>query len=273
MILVHNYGYIKPLIMNKLFDIACNFTSNRFDEDLDKVIVNAIDKNVDKFLLVSAEMGDINRILDINNLYPNNCYFTSGVHPHHANDFFDESPSILDKLVTEHNPNAIGETGLDFFRNISSYNNQVYAFEEQIKIAIKHNKPLFLHQRDSHRDFINVLNKYKNYLPKCVVHCFTGSRDELNEYLNSGFYVGLTGWICDERRNQVLRETIKDIPLERLMIETDCPYLIPRNIKVKGNRNEPSFLPHIASEIASLMRVDEKVLIKQTYENAINFFN
>ena len=115
MILVHNYGYIKPLIMNKLFDIACNFTSNRFDEDLDKVIVNAIDKNVDKFLLVSAEMGDIDRILDINNLYPNNCYFTSGVHPHHANDFFDESPSILDKLVTEHNPNAIGETGLDFF--------------------------------------------------------------------------------------------------------------------------------------------------------------
>ena len=189
------------------------------------------------------------------------------------NDFFDESPSILDKLVIEHNPNAIGETGLDFFRNISSYDNQVYAFEEQIKIAIKHNKPLFLHQRDSHRDFINMLNKYKNYLPKCVVHCFTGSRDELNEYLNSGFYIGLTGWICDERRNQVLRETIKDIPLERLMIETDCPYLIPRNIKVKGNRNEPSFLPHIASEIASLMHVDEKVLIKQTYENAINFFN
>ena len=110
-------------------------------------------------------------------------------------------------------------------------------------------------------------------MPKCVVHCFTGSQNELSDYLNSGFYIGLTGWICDERRNQVLRETIKDIPLERLMIETDCPYLIPRNIKVKGNRNEPSFLPHIANEIATLMCVDKEVLVKQTYENAINFFN
>jgi len=259
--------------MNKLFDIACNFTSDRFDEDLDDVIINAISNNVDKFLLVSAEIKDIDKILKIKNSYTGNCFFTSGIHPHHANDFNEETPEHLENIILMHKPNAVGETGLDFFRNISSYENQIYAFEEQIKIAIKHNKPLFLHQRDSHNDFIKILKKYKDYLPKCVVHCFTGSKNELDEYLEYDFFVGLTGWICDERRNHVLRETVKSIPIEKLMIETDCPYLIPRNIKTKGNRNEPSFLPHIANEVSMLLDIDKETLIDQTYNNAIKFFN
>ena len=150
----------------------------------------------------------------------------------------------------------------------------MFAFEEQIKIAIKKNKPLFLHQRDSHDDFIKILRKYSSDISKAVVHCFTGTKNQLDEYLNMGLYIGLTGWICDERRNKELRESIKSIPIDRLMIETDSPYLIPRNLssKPKNNRNEPMNITHIADEIAKLMNVDRNKLIEKTYNNSIRFF-
>ena len=153
------------------------------------------------------------------------------------------------------NPHAIGETGLDFFRNLSTYEEQVFAFEEQIKIAIDKNKPLFLHQRDSHDDFIKILRKYSSDINKAVVHCFTGTQKQLDDYLELDCYIGVTGWICDAKRNVELRKTIKNIPLEKLMIETDCPYLIPKNLpdKPKNNRNEPSNLNHIINEIAVLL--------------------
>jgi TatD DNase family protein len=178
-------------------------------------------------------------------------------------------------LVNKYHPNSIGETGLDFYRNTSSYDEQIYAFDEQIKISIDSEKPLFLHQRDAHEDFIKTIKPYKNDIKKAVVHCFTGTQKELDEYLELGFHIGLTGWICDERRNIDLRKSIKNIPLERLMIETDCPYLIPRNLnnKPKNNRNEPAHLPHIANEIAALISLDKNELIDITYKNSINFFS
>jgi TatD DNase family protein len=179
----------------------------------------------------------------------------------------------MDTYIKDINPNSIGETGLDFFRNISSYDEQIYAFNEQIKLAIKFNKPLFLHQRESHKDFIKVLKNYTGSLPPCVVHCFTGTQDELDTYLELDFFIGLTGWICDERRNKDLRSSIKNIPLDKLMIETDCPYLIPRNLKTKNNRNEPKHLPHIANEISLLMDIPSDEIISRTYNNSIRFFN
>ena len=149
----------------------------------------------------------------------------------------------------------------------------MYAFNEQIKLAIKFNKPLFLHQRESHEDFIKVLKNYTEDLPPCVVHCFTGTQDELDAYLELGSFIGLTGWICDERRNKDLRLSIKNIPLDKLMIETDCPYLIPRNLNTKNNRNEPKHLPHIANEISLLMNVPLDEIISRTYKNSIKFFS
>jgi TatD DNase family protein len=259
--------------MTKLFDIACNFTSERFDSDLDDVISSAINNNVDKFLVVSAELDDTKKIQEIKHKYPENCLITLGVHPHHAKTFNDKSSMIMDTYIKDINPNSIGETGLDFFRNISSYDEQIYAFNEQIKLAIKFNKPLFLHQRESHEDFIKVLKNYTVDLPPCVVHCFTGTQDELDAYLELDFFIGLTGWICDERRNKDLRSSIKNIPLDKLMIETDCPYLIPRNLKIKNNRNEPKHLPHIANEISLLMDIPSDEIISRTYNNSIRFFN
>ena len=260
--------------MNNLFDIACNFSSDRFDKDLHEVIERAKNNKVTKFLVVSATLKDAEKVHSIFQQNSDSCFFTIGVHPHHANEFNSTSSIRMMQLIKEFKPHSVGETGLDFFRNISTYEEQLVAFEEQINISIKTGLPLFLHQRDAHNDFMKIISKYKNDIPKAVVHCFTGTQNELDDYLEMGFHIGLTGWICDERRNVELRKSLINIPIDRLMIETDCPYLIPRNLsnKPKNNRNEPSYLPHIASEIADLIEVNLEELAKTTFENSINFF-
>ena len=260
--------------MHEIADIACNFTSERFDKDLDEVINRAIINKITKFGLICSQMSDLNKLLKIYEQYSKNMFYTIGVHPHHANEINDDYLKKLKDEITNNNPHAIGETGLDFFRNLSTYEEQIYAFEEQIKIAIDTNKPLFLHQRDSHDDFIKILRKYSSDISKAVVHCFTGTQEQLDDYLELDCYIGVTGWICDEKRNVKLRKTIKNIPLEKLMIETDCPYLIPKNLveKPKNNRNEPSNLNHIINEIAELMEIDIDILRKQTFVNTINYF-
>ena len=261
--------------MSELFDIACNFSSNRYDNDLHEVIKNAKNNNVTKFLVVSASINDVDKIYSIYQKYKSDCFFTIGTHPHHANEINSDSIKKMRILVQDLKPSSIGETGLDFFRNLSTLEEQIFAFEEQIKLSIEFNKPLFLHQRDAHNEFIKIIMKYKNDINKAVVHCFTGTQKQLDTYLNLGFCIGLTGWICDERRNVELRKSIKNIPLDRLMIETDSPYLIPRNliIKPKNNRNEPSYLPHIAKEIADIINIDLSKLIDITYKNSISFFS
>ena len=260
--------------MNNLFDIACNFSSDRFDKDLNEVIQRAKKNNVTKFLVVSASLNDAEKVYRIYQDNKDSCFFTIGVHPHHSNEFDSLSSSEMIKLINKYKPHSVGETGLDFFRNISSYEEQLYAFQEQIQIAIETNLPLFLHQRDAHDDFMKIISKYKNDISKAVVHCFTGTQKELDDYLEMGFHIGRTGWICDERRNIDLRKSLINIPIEKLMIETDCPYLIPRNLndKPKNNRNEPSYLPHIAREIASLVKIDIRELANTTFQNSMNFF-
>ena len=260
--------------MHEIADIACNFTNERFDNDLDGVIHKAINNKISKFGLICSRMIDLDKLLKIYNQYSKDMFFTIGVHPHHASEINDEYLKKLHDAVNINNPHAIGETGLDFFRNLSTYEEQIYAFEEQIKISIEGNKPLFLHQRDSHDDFIKILRKYSQDINKSVVHCFTGTQSQLEDYLELGCYIGVTGWICDEKRNIELRKTIKDIPLSKLMVETDCPYLIPKDLpnKPKNNRNEPINLNHIVTEIAMLMEIDEGILRENTYKNSIDFF-
>ena len=260
--------------MHEIADIACNFTSERFDNDLDEVINQAIVNNITKFGLICSRLSDIDKLLEIYNRYSKDMFFTIGVHPHHANEINEEYLKKLKEVINNNNPHAIGETGLDFFRNLSTYEEQIFAFEEQIKIAIDTNKPLFLHQRDSHDDFVKILRKYSSDINKSVVHCFTGTKEQLNDYLELDCYIGVTGWICDAKRNVELRKTIKNIPLERLMIETDCPYLIPKNLeeKPKNNRNEPSYLNHIANEVATLMKKDINDIREKTYKTSLSFF-
>ena len=261
--------------MAGFIDIACNFTHESFKNNLDTVIANAENVGVEKFVLLSASLKDLDPIQMIKSKSPEKYFICSGIHPHHADEIKDINQNKLLEKLRSTRPNAIGETGLDYFRNISPPNIQRDAFKIQIDIAKELGLPLYLHQRDAHDDFIKIIKENINNFPKFVVHCFTGSQSQLDQYLELGAYIGLTGWICDARRNIELRESIKNIPIERMMIETDCPYLIPKNIidKPKNNINEPKYLPHIAQEICDLIGIKIEELKAATSKNAYDFFS
>ena len=261
--------------MAGFIDIACNFTHESFKNNLDTVIANAENVGVEKFVLLSASLKDLDPIQMIKSKSPEKYFICSGIHPHHADEIKDINQNKLLEKLRSTRPNAIGETGLDYFRNISPPNIQRDAFKIQIDIAKELGLPLYLHQRDAHDDFIKIIKENINNFPKFVVHCFTGSQSQLDQYLELGAYIGLTGWICDARRNIELRESIKNIPIERMMIETDCPYLIPKNIidKPKNNINEPKYLPHIAKEICDLIGIKIEELKAATSKNAYDFFS
>jgi len=261
--------------MAGFIDIACNFTHDSFKDNLETVILNAEIEQVEKFVLLCASLNDLKPIKKIQKSAPQKFFISAGIHPHHAIEVIDiDYQELLNKL-TSISPNAIGETGLDYYRNISPPNIQRDSFKLHIDIAKELNLPLYLHQRDSHKDFIKIIKENLNNFPTFVVHCFTGTQAELNDYLDLGAYIGLTGWICDANRNVELRKSIKSIPLDRLMLETDCPYLIPKNLPEKPakNINEPKYLPHIANEISKLIEVDIEEIRTSTYNNAMKFFN
>ena len=261
--------------MAGFIDIACNFTHESFKNNLETVIANAENAGVEKFVLLSASLKDLDPIQIIQRKSPEKYFICSGIHPHHANEIKDINyKKLLEKLQST-NPNAIGETGLDYFRNISPPNIQRDAFRMQIDIAKELKLPLYLHQRDAHDDFIKIIKENIRNFPKFIVHCFTGTQSQLDQYLELGAYIGLTGWICDVKRNIDLRKSIKNIPIERMMIETDCPYLIPKNLisETKNNVNEPKYLPRIAQEICELIGVEIEELKIVTSKNAVNFFS
>ena len=261
--------------MAGFIDIACNFTHESFKHNLDEVINNAEQEGVEKFVLLCASLADIDPIKVIQNNTPEKFFISAGIHPHHATEILEISHDALLKKLKSINPNAIGETGLDYFRNISPPDIQKKSFGMHIEIAKELSLPLYLHQRDAHGDFIRIIKENISNFPKFVVHCFTGTQAELDEYLELGAYIGLTGWICDEKRNIDLRKSIKNIPIEKMMIETDSPYLIPKNlmVKPKKNVNEPKYLPHIANEICELTGYDLEELKSATSNNAIEFFS
>ena len=170
---------------------------------------------------------------------------------------------------------AIGECGLDYNRNYSPQDVQRKWFEEQVKLAEELDMPLFLHEREAHEDLVKILEKYPNMCEKACVHCFTGTKEEAKKYLELGCSIGVTGWICDERRGQSLQEAVTVIPPEKMMIETDAPFLIPRNFpkKPKSNKNKPEYLPHILNTIAEYKGMDSEELGKKVSETTRKFFN
>ena len=261
--------------MAGFIDIACNFTHESFKRNLEEVINNAEHAGVEKFVLLCASLNDLDPIKKIQNNAPNKFFISAGIHPHHATETVEINYDQLLRQLQSITPHAIGETGLDYFRNISPPDIQKESFRMHIEIAKELNLPLYLHQRDAHNDFIRIIRENRKNFPKFVVHCFTGTQKELDEYLDLGAYIGLTGWICDAKRNIDLRQSIKNIPIEKMMIETDSPYLIPKNLlnKPKKNINEPKYLPHIANEICELTGYELEELKLATSNNAINFFS
>ncbi len=206
--------------------------------------------------------------------YPGVLYATAGVHPHRASDYDDETDALLRELAGDERVVAGGEAGLDYFRDFSPRDVQREVFEAQLQIGVDAGLPMFLHLRDAHDDFLAILKSFRDRLGDVVVHCFTGTREELHAYLDLDCHIGITGWICDERRGTHMKEYMSDIPADRLMIETDAPYLKPRNLRprVKSHRNEPRFLPWILGTLAACRNEHPETLAEATTRNAERFF-
>ncbi len=256
----------------KLFDIGANLTHKSFENDFEEVIKRSLLSGVSNICITGCDLTDSRRALSLAKKFPKNLISTCGIHPHYADSFNEKSEKEIQDICNNSLVKAIGETGLDFNRNYSDKKNQTKSFLAHIKLANSLNLPMFLHQRDAHEDFIDCLNK-ETPRTKCVVHCFTGEKKELFNYLDRDFYIGLTGWICDPKRGSHLEELIPLIPLNRLLIETDSPYLLPKNLKVKGRRNEPAFLDEILKKIMSERKESEKKITKMLLKNSLSFFN
>jgi TatD DNase family protein len=257
-----------------LVDIGANLTHESFQHDLDAVLQRATDAGVHQLVITGASREGSRHALELARAHPQRMFATAGVHPHHALEVTDEAVAELRELLAQPEVVAVGETGLDYFRDFSPRHAQQRAFERQLDLAVECGKPLFLHQRDAHDDFLAILKPYLARTGPAVVHCFTGDERALFESLDAGCYIGITGWLCDERRGQHLRELVKHIPADRLMVETDCPYLLPRTLRPlpKDRRNEPAFLPHIVEELARDRGEDLAVTAQATTATAQAFF-
>lgn len=260
---------------NTLIDIGANLTHASFDEDRTTVIEAARQVGVAQMIVTGADLTHSRAATVLAENRPGVLYATVGVHPHQAAEFSPEVARELAELMTHPGVVAAGECGLDYFRDFSPRDVQREAFTVQVAMAAAANKPLFLHQRDAHEDFLAVLDNFKGKLPRTVVHCFTGNDDELDAYLERDFHIGITGWVCDERRGTHLPELLGRIPANRLMLETDAPYLLPRDLKPKpaSRRNEPCWLPHIADVVAKARGETYEALVAHTTSSARKFFD
>jgi TatD DNase family protein len=261
--------------MNKYIDIGVNLTGSSFKKDISQVIDRAQQAGVEQLIVTGTNILHDEQAIRLTEQYESVCFSTVGLHPHHASDYCRDLGSELRDMLKHQNVVAVGECGLDFNRNFSTRKEQIRAFEAQLEMAIEIQKPVFLHQRDAHEDFVSIIKSCRKELKQVVSHCFTGTIDELNDYIILDMYIGVTGWICDERRGQALQQAVKHVPLDRIMLETDAPYLLPRDLQQKPvdkNRNEPCYLPHIAKSVANYMKIDEAQLITAAYENSRTFF-
>lgn len=235
-----------------LIDICFNFTHESFRKDEKELLNRASTAGVETMIVTGSSITESREAIKLAEKYPEQLYATAGVHPHLATEWKNGSTEELLEMADHPAIVAIGECGLDYNRDFSPRKEQRKAFTQQLEIAIESGLPAFCHERDAHDDFLAILREYRPQLKDVVVHCFTGLQNQLETYLELDAHIGITGWICDERRGHHLREFIHIIPDNRLMIETDAPYLLPRDLKPKpkGRRNEPAFLPHICEAVA-----------------------
>jgi TatD DNase family protein len=234
-------------------DIGANLTHDSFTLDRDAVIARALAAGVVQLMVTGADLASSEAALQLAALHPRTLFATAGVHPHHASQLRREDLALLRALLQRPEVVAAGECGLDFYRNFSPREAQLRAFEWQLELASECGKPLFLHQRDAHADFLAVLRAHRVTPLRGVAHCFTGDAAQLDDYLGLGLSIGITGWFCDERRGAHLAALVPRIPADRLLLETDAPYLLPRNLKPPPalRRNEPMYLPHIGRAVAA----------------------
>ncbi len=259
----------------QFIDIGVNLTHESFAEDLAEVLKRAHTQGVVNQIITGASLASSEQAIALCEKYPEyELFSTVGVHPHEARTFNATTQAQLAELLKHPKVKALGEMGLDNHRDYSTPAQQIIAFEKQLELAANSQLPLFVHEREAYPQLYSLLKNYRSDLAEIVVHCFTGEQTALFSYLDLDCHIGITGWICDERRGTHLCELVPNIPLHRLMIETDAPYLIPRDLKPKPNssRNEPHYLPHIAEKIAQCYKKPVREIAQATTATAKAFF-
>ncbi len=267
-----------PETKNQLIDIGVNLTAKTFQKDLPQVIERAVRAGVSHIGVTGTNLQHSDKAIELCEQYPEVLFSTAGVHPHYASEWDDKTAQEIHSMAQMPCVKALGECGLDYNRNFSDPKDQRKAFEAQLELAADCQLPVFLHQRDAHNDFLDILSRWRDQLSGAVAHCFTGSVEEARAYLELDCYIGVTGWLCDERRGKSLQQAVTEIPLERLMIETDAPYLLPRDLpenlssQLHERRNEPLLLPHICAALAGYKNLRVQDVALQTTQQAKQFF-
>ncbi|MFQ3303726.1 MAG: TatD family hydrolase [Pseudomonadales bacterium] len=268
---------LTTLKCSNITDIGVNLTSDRFTKDLADTLQRGLDAGVHRHIITGTSVHTSQHALELSldDTLPCERYATAGFHPHNASENNPESWQQLAQLWQHPKVVAIGETGLDFNRNFSTPKQQLHSFEQHLQAAVDLQLPLFLHERDAADEFLQLISQYRSGFSKAVVHCFTGTEAFLKQLLDLDIHIGITGWICDERRGEHLQGAVKWIPNNRLMLETDSPYLLPRDMrpKPKSSRNEPAYLPHILQRVAHFRGQNVADLAQQTEATVNDFFN
>lgn len=257
-----------------LIDIAVNLTDPVFAHDRELVLARALQAGVKRMVVTASNLEQTHAALKLCAQHPSQLVATAGVHPHHAKEWQQGDEQHLAALLDQPAVCAVGECGLDFNRDFSPRPQQRQVFEHQLELAAAHSMPVLMHERDAHEDFCALVARHRPQLQGALLHCFTGTAAELTRYLELDLYIGITGWVCDERRGQHLLPLLKQIPPQRLLLETDSPYLLPRTLqpKPKSRRNEPAHLRHICEFVAKELEVDPAQLVAQTTANAERLF-
>lgn len=257
-----------------LIDIGANLAHESFEADLPDVLLRAADAGVTRIVVTGSCLDSSRQALEMARRHPGQLFATAGLHPHHAAEYGEEHRRLFSEHGQLTEVVALGECGLDYFRDLAPRAAQREAFADQLRIAVDAGKPVFLHQRDAHADFLPMLREVRSELVDCVVHCFTDTAEALDDYLALDCHIGITGWICDERRGRDLINSVTRIPMERLMIETDAPYLMPRTLRPrpKTRRNEPMHLPAVLAAVAEARGEDANRLARGLTATSERFF-
>ena len=253
--------------MTKLFDSHAHLTDSRFDGDINQILENMKAAGVDRCICVGADIESSLSSLEFANKHEG-IWAACGVHPHSASEFNDEQLTGLKTMLVKKKAVALGEIGLDYYYDFSDRKSQRRAFETQLDLAARMDIPTILHVREAHGDTISILKNQKK-LPPMVVHCFAGSKESMEIYVSMGAYISFTGSVTFKNAEK-LRTVAANVPKDRLMIETDCPYLAP--VPKRGRRNEPAYVEHVARLLADVRGVSYEELAYSTYENANRFF-
>ena len=249
-----------------IVDTHCHLYFEELNKDLDGVLNRANELGVNTFICVGTNINDSHESLTLAQKYKN-IYATAGIHPHDSKDAAEDDLQELRKLLDNEKIVAVGEMGLDYFRNISNSDTQKIVFKDQLKLAEETNKPIVFHNREADKDIINILSDFPNVIG--VAHCFSSSYETAVRLIEMGFYISFSGNLTF--KNSHLPEVAKKLPLDRLLVETDSPFLSP--VPYRGKTNEPGRTRYVVEKLAEIFDSDIDQIASTTTANAKNLFN